>query len=65
MLSKDGDEILDELEVSNQLKDEVIPYALEYFLQDEFNPEDEEDEDEEHADNAHKHPKHGGKKGGF
>jgi hypothetical protein len=58
ILIKKEDAILDELDLSNQLKDEIIPYALEYFLQQKIDYNEEECEDEEDQC-AHKHAKKG------
>ena len=51
-----------------QFKEEIIPYAIEYYLgiaddEDDFPNEDEEDEEEEDEDEKQKFK--GGKKGGF
>ena len=66
---EEGDELTieDEYDLALQFKEEIIPYAIEYYLgiagdEDDLGEEDEEDEEEEDDD---KHKNKGGKKGGF
>ena len=66
---EEGDELTieDEYDLALQFKEEIIPYAIEYYLgiagdEDDLGEEDEEDEEEEDDD---KHKYKGGKKGGF
>ena len=66
---EEGDELTieDEYDLALQFKEEIIPYAIEYYLgiagdEDDLGEEDEEDEEEEDED---KHKNKGGKKGGF
>ena len=66
---EEGDELTieDEYDLALQFKEEIIPYAIEYYLgiagdEDDLGDEDEEDEEEEDDD---KHKNKGGKKGGF
>ena len=66
---EEGDDLTieDEYDLALQFKEEIIPYAIEYYLgiagdEDDLGEEDEEDEEEEDDD---KHKNKGGKKGGF
>ena len=66
---EEGDDLTieDEYDLALQFKEEIIPYAIEYYLgiagdEDDLGDEDEEDEEEEDDD---KHKYKGGKKGGF
>jgi nucleosome assembly protein 1-like 1 len=67
----EGEELTieDEYDLALQFKEEIIPYAIEYYLgiaddEDDLGPEDEEEEEEE--DEVEKQPKNKGpKKGGF
>ena len=66
---EEGDELTieDEYDLALQFKEEIVPYAIEYYLgiagdEDDLGEEDEEDEEEEDDD---KHKNKGGKKGGF
>ena len=63
------EKIEDEYDLALQFKEEIIPYAIEYYLgiaddEDDLGPEDEEEEEEE--DEVEKQPKNKGpKKCGF
>ena len=62
--------IEDEYDLALQFKEEIIPYAIEYYLgiaddEDDLGEEDEEDEEPEEEPEEEKHKYKGGKKGGF
>jgi nucleosome assembly protein 1-like 1 len=60
---KDVGELMDaDFDVGNEFKDQLIPLALEYYL--EVIHDDEEDEDDECCSDDDDHHHHHGKKGG-
>ena len=51
-----GEKMDADFDLGNEFKDQLIPLALEYYLEAIDNPDDEEEEDEECEDHGH----HGG-----